>query len=243
MVSGDHDPAAGQPLRIEAHVDAAAVARRAAAWIAEVARQAIRDRGRFVVALSGGHSPGETLRLLATEVVDWRNVHIVQVDERVAPGGSPDRNLTQLRDALLARVPIPAGQVYPMPVDAPNLAAAAEGYGRLLVGLAGSPPVLDLVHLGLGVDGHTASLVPGDAALDVTGAEVAVTARYNGWRRMTLTFPLINRARHILWLAAGAEKSAVVARLVRADPSIPASRINRASALLLVDQAAAAGLV
>jgi 6-phosphogluconolactonase len=236
MVSGGHDTAAGQPLRVEACADAAAAARRAAAWIAEVARQAIEDRGRFVVALSGGHGPREMLRLLATEAIDWRSVHVVQVDERVAPSGSSDRNLTQLEDALLARVPIPPGQVYPMLVDAPDLAAAADDYARLLVGLAGAPPVLDLVQLGLGVDGHTASLLPGDAALDVTGADVAITGRYRGWRRMTLTFPIINRARNILWLAAGAEKSTVVARLVRADPSIPASRVNRASALLLVDQ-------
>ncbi len=242
MVAGDHDSAAGQPLRLEVHADAAAVARRAATWIGEVARRAITDRGRFVVALSGGQGPREMLPLLAGETIDWRNVHVVQVDERVAPGGSPDRNLTQLHDALFAHVPIPASQVHPMPVEAPDLAAAADHYARLLGWLAGAPPVLDLVQLGLGVDGHTASLLPGDAALGVTGTDVAVTARYQGWRRMTLTLPIINRARHVLWLAPGQEKSAMVARLVRADPTIPASRVNRASALLLVDQAAAAGL-
>jgi 6-phosphogluconolactonase len=218
--------------------DADAVARRAATLIAELARQAIEARGRFVVALSGGGTPQAMLRRLAAEAIDWRKVHVLQVDERAAPLGSPERNLTQLHRALLDHVSIPATQVYPMPVDAADLALAARAYARLLVGVAGAPPVLDLVHLGLGADGHTASLVPGDAALKVTDADVAVTARYKGWRRMTLTFPIINRARNILWLATGAEKSAVVARLLQADDSIPASSINRTAALLLVDQAA-----
>jgi 6-phosphogluconolactonase len=180
------------------------------------------------------------LHFLATEAIDWQKVHVVQVDERVAPAGSPNRNLTQLREALLAHVSIPTGQVYPMPVEAADLATAADGYGQLLIRLAGSPPVLDLVQLGLGVDGHTASLVPGDAAVEVSDADMAVTANYKGWRRMTLTFPIINRARRILWLVTGAEKSAVVARLAVGDDSLVASRISRASALVIIDQAAAA---
>jgi 6-phosphogluconolactonase/glucosamine-6-phosphate isomerase/deaminase len=158
----------------------------------------------------------------------------------VAPFGSPDRNLTQLREALLARVSIPASQVYPMPVEAADIATAAEGYGQLLARLAGSPPVLDLVQLGLGADGHTASLVPGDAAVEVGDADVAATTIYTGWRRMTLTFPIINRARQILWLVTGAGKSAVVARLVLGDDSLLASRVRRALALVMVDQAATA---
>jgi 6-phosphogluconolactonase len=229
-------------LPMEVHPDASAVARRAATWIADVARQSIQERGRFVVALSGGNTPLQMLRFLATETIEWQNVYVVQVDERVAPDGSPDRNLTQLREALLARVPIPAGQLYPMPVEADDLAAAAKGHGQLLARLAGLPPVLDLVQLGLGADGHTASLVPGDAAVETHDADVAVTASYKGWRRMTLTFPIINRARRILWLVTGAEKSAVVARLVLGDDSLLASRIKRASALAMVDQAAAANI-
>jgi 6-phosphogluconolactonase len=229
-------------LTIEIHADAAAASRRGAAWITEIAKLAVEQRGRFLLALSGGSTPQRMLGSLAAEAIDWHNVHVVQVDERVAAMGSPERNLTQLRDALLARVPIPAGQVYPMPVESPDLVAAAESYGRLLNRLAGSPPVLDLIQLGLGADGHTASLVPGDAALEVSRADVAVTAAYNGRRRMTLTFPIINRARRILWLVTGADKAEVVARLVLGDPSLPASRISREPALLLVDHAAAAHL-
>ncbi len=239
MTPGDKKIA---PLKIEVHADAAAVSRRAAAWIAEAARQAIGQRDRFVLALSGGRTPRQMLRILAAEAIDWRKVHVIQADERVAPMGSPDRNLTHLQDALLVHVPIPAAQVYAMPVEDPDLAAAAGRYGRLLAGVAGAPPVLDLVQLGLGTDGHTASLVPGDAALEVGGADVAVTANYGGQRRMTLTFPIINRARRILWLVTGEDKAEAVARLVQGDLSLPASRIKREPALLLADRAAAARL-
>lgn len=120
--------------------------------------------------------------------------------------------------------------------------AATGGHARLLARLAGAPPLLDLVQLGLGADGHTASLVPGDPVLDVSEADVAVTAGYQGWRRMTLTLPIINRARCILWLVTGEQKADVLARMVRGDPSLPASRIRQASALLLADQSAAAHL-
>lgn len=229
-------------LRTEVHADPDAVARRAAAWIAETTRQAIGQRDRCVLALSGGTTPLPMLRVLATTPIDWRKVEVIQVDERVAPGASPDRNLAQLRAALLARIPLPESQIHPMPVEETDLGLAAQDYGRLLVSLAGAPPRLDLVVLGLGADGHTASLVPGDAALDIRDADVAVTAPYQGRRRMTLTFPVINRARHILWLVTGADKAEMLARLVQADPALPASRVRRASALLLADRAAAAHL-
>jgi 6-phosphogluconolactonase len=218
--------------------DAGAAARRAAAFVAEQARAAIAERGRFVVAFSGGNTPGEMLHLLAKEDVDWAKVFVAQVDERIAPIGSRHRNLTQLRTMLVEEVPIPPAQVLCMPVERADIAVAAQEYGQRLGEVAGVPPVLDLVQLGLGPDGHTASLVPDDPALEVTDADVAITASYMGWPRMTLTFPAINRARSILWLVTGAEKSAVVARLLNADDSIPAGRINRASALLVVDQAA-----
>lgn len=229
-------------LRTEVHADPEAVARRAAAWIAGTTRQAIGQRDRCVLALSGGTTPLPMLRVLATTPMDWRKVEVVQVDERVAPGASPDRNLAQLRAALLARIPVPECQIHPMPVEETDLGWAAQDYGRLLVSLAGAPPRLDIVVLGLGADGHTASLVPGDAALDIRDADVAVTGLYQGRRRMTLTFPAINRARHILWLVTGADKAEILARLVQGDPALPASRVRRASALLLADRAAAARL-
>lgn len=230
------------PLRIELHADSSAAARRAAACIADAARQAIEERGRFLLALSGGRTPQPMLGFLAAAAIDWRKVDVVQVDERIAPVGDPERNLTQLQDLLFARVPLPAEQIHAMPVEEVDLDTAAERYGQLLRRLAGSPPRLDLVHLGLGADGHTASLVPGDSTLDVRDADVAVTAPYKAWRRMTLTFPIINGARRILWLVTGEEKAEAVARLARGDPSLPASRVNRESSLLLADPAAAAGL-
>lgn len=231
-----------QGLNIEVQDDAAAVAHRAAAWIAAVGRDAIAQRGRFVLALSGGRTPWQTLHILAEETIDWDRIHVVQVDERVAPAGSPERNYTHLRESLLARVPLPPAQVHAMPVEDVDLAAAAERYARVLESIAGSPPVLDLVQLGLGTDGHTASLVPGDAALDIDNAEVAITAPYQGRHRMTLTFPAINRARRILWLVPGADKAEMVARLERRDPALPASRVRARGALLLADRAAAAHL-
>lgn len=227
-------------LKMEVHEDTAAVARRAASWIAQAAEDALARRNRFVLALSGGRTPLPMLRCLAQQTLDWPRIHVVQVDERVAPNDSPDRNLTQLRAALAAGVPLPAGQLYPMPVEDADLAAAARRYARLLASLAGAPPRLDLVQLGLGADGHTASLVPGDAALAVN-ADVAVTAIYQGRRRMTLTLPIINRARRVLWLVTGADKAEVLARLLGGDPSLPASGVSRASALLLADRAAAFG--
>lgn len=226
-------------MNIEVHSDAAAVSCRAAAFIAECAKQAIELRNRFVLAISGGTTPRQMLAILAEETIDWRKVHLVQVDERVAPLNNPARNLKQLRDTLLVHISIPDEQVERMPVEDADLAAAAERYGQRLVRLTGSPALLDLVQLGLGADGHTASLVPGDRALEISLADVAVTTTYNGWRRMTLTLPMINRARRILWLVTGADKAEAVARLVQGDPSLLASRINREPALLLVDRAAA----
>jgi 6-phosphogluconolactonase len=226
-------------MKIEVLADANAVAKRAAAIIAGEARAAVNARGRFVMAVSGGHTPWVMLRDLANEEVPWKNVHVVQVDERVAPPGDPDRNLTHLRESLLEHVPLPPDQLYAMPVESPDLESAAAEYAKTLETISGSPPVLDLVHLGLGPDGHTASLVPADPVLSVVDKDVALTGVYMGRRRMTLTYPTINRARRILWLVTGSEKVPMYGRLRDADPSIPAGRVRQDVALLLADSAAA----
>lgn len=211
----------------------------AAAIIAADARAAIAERGRFVLAVSGGHTPWVMLRALAQQDVPWKDVYVLQVDERVAPSGDPARNLTHLRESLLAHAPLNPDHVQAMPVEQPDLDAAAARYAAALRKMTGSPPVLDLIHLGLGTDGHTASLVPGDPVLDVDDADVALAGPYQGRRRMTLTYPVLDRARRILWLVTGAEKGRMLAGLLRADPRIPAGRVNQARALLLADRAAA----
>jgi 6-phosphogluconolactonase len=226
-------------MKIEILADADAVARRAAAIIAAEAREAAAARGRFVMAVSGGHTPWLMLQYLAGEEVPWNSVHVVQVDERVAPVGHPDRNLTHVRESLLAHAPLRPEQVHAMPVDVPDLQAAAARYALTLQEIAGSPPVLDLVHLGLGPDGHTASLVPGDPALDVADADVAVSGVYQGRRRMTLTYPIINRSRRILWVVTGSEKVGMLVRLRDGDLSIPAGRVCRDLASVVADRAAA----
>jgi 6-phosphogluconolactonase len=227
-------------MEIEVLADADAVAQRAARTIADEARMSAATRGTFVMAVSGGRTPWVMLRALAGEDVPWERVHLVQVDERVAPAGHPDRNLTHIRESLLEHVPsLREEQVHAMPVEEPSLEAAAARYALTLQEIAGSPPILDLVHLGLGPDGHTASLVPNDPVLEVTGADVALTGIYQGRRRMTLTYPIINRARRILWLVNGSEKVDMLARLRAADPSIPAGRAHQENALAIVDRAAA----
>jgi len=220
-------------MKIEILPDAAAAAAAAATFIAAESRAAIAARGRFVAAFSGGSTPWVMLRALILEEVQWEAVEIVQVDERVAPAGSPDRNLTHILESL------GSAQIHPMPVEFPDLKAAARQYEQTIAELAGSPSVLDLIHLGLGPDGHTASLVPGDPVLDVTDADVAVTGTYQGRRRMTLTFPILNRARRLLWLVTGVEKATALGRLQAGDPSIPAGRIRQNTAIVFADGAAA----
>ena len=192
------------------------------------------------MAVSGGSTPWQMLRALAGETVPWDAVQIVQVDERVAPAGDPDRNLTHLRESLLSHAPLKPEQIHAMPVEWSDLEAGAGKYATLLGEIAGSPPVLDLVHLGLGPDGHTASLVPNDPVLEVMNADVAITGVYQGHRRMTLTYPIINRARRILWLVTGESKAGMLVRLIAGDRSIPSGRISQKQATIFADQAAAA---
>ena len=226
-------------MKVEVLKDADSVARAAAAIIADDARDAIAARGRFVLAVSGGHTPWIMLRALADENLPWANVHVFQIDERVAPAGDPDRNLTHLRESLLQHAPMRPEQIHAMPVEAADLQAAAAQYSESLRDIADVPPVLDVAHLGLGPDGHTASLVPGDPVLDVTDKDVALTGIYQGRRRMTLTYPTINRARRILWVVTGSEKVEMLRRLREGDVSIPAGRVSRDQAWLLADRAAA----
>jgi 6-phosphogluconolactonase len=227
-------------MYIEVLADPESVAQRAASIIAEEAWETIASRGRFVMAVSGGHTPWLMLRDLAAMGIPWRDVHIVQVDERVAPEGHPDRNLTHIRESLLAGAPKALEQIYPMPVGSAALESAAEYYAETLQKIAGEPPVLDLVHLGLGRDGHTASLVPDDPVLHVQDADVALSGPYQGRQRMTLTIPILNRARKILWVVTGGEKAEMCRQLIAGYRSIPAGRISRGQATVVADEAATA---
>jgi 6-phosphogluconolactonase len=217
-------------IDLEVLPDADAVARRGAHVVAGAAREAVADLGRFAFAVSGGHTPWAMFGALAEEDVPWGEVGIWQVDERVAPDGDPERNLTRLQEVL----PSARARVHPMPVTEEDLQEAAARYASTL------PASFDLVHLGIGDDGHTASLVPGDAVLEVGDRGVAITGEYRGRRRMTLTYPVLARARQVLWLVTGAGKAAVLPRLLASDPSIPAGRVAAASQLVVADEAAAA---
>ena len=223
-------------MKIAVFPDADAAAVQAARFIADQARLAVAERGRFSIAVSGGRTPWRMLRALAGEDLPWQAIEVFQTDERVAPPGDPDRNLTQLRESLGGAG---AERIHAMPVEARDLEGAAAGYAETLTRLAGRPPLLDLVHLGLGADGHAASLIPGDPALGLSDAEVALTRRYRGRRRMTLAYPILNRARRILWLIAGADKAEPLARLLDRDQAIPAARIRSGNAVVFADEAAA----
>ena len=228
-------------MQVDVLPDPDAVAASAARFIAQQAAAAIAVRGRFKLAVSGGHTPWAMLRQLAALKVDWTNVHVFQVDERVAPPGDDSRNLTHIRESLLDRVPLPAANMHAMPVEANDLAAAAARYAQTLSTIAGTPPVLDLAHLGLGPDGHTASLVPGDPVLDEDFLDVSLTQSYQGQRRMTLTYPVLNRSRCVLFVVTGAEKVEALSQLRAGDRRIPAARVTGERALVMADAAAAGG--
>lgn len=215
------------------------VARGAAEWLAARVRAVVAARGIFTMAVSGGRTPWVMLREFARHDLPWAHTHIFQVDERMAPEGHADRNWTQLLAIFEASPAAGAVHLHAMPVTSASLEESAHAYAEQLASVAGTPPVLDVVHLGLGSDGHTASLVAGDAALDDTAHDVAGTTVFQGRRRMTLTYPIINRARDVLWVVTGAEKREMVTRLLAHDRSIPAGRVEAASATLFVDSGAA----
>lgn len=237
---------------VETHATANHVAVAAAEWLGDRAHAAIAARGCFTLAVSGGRTPWAMLRSFVRLDLSWDAVHLFQVDERLAPDGHVDRNWSHISD-ILREVPATRGmRLHPMPAERAwmaaaepaatsdvSLAAAAADYAGGLRAVAGAPSVLDVVHLGLGADGHTASLVPDDPALDERSQDVAVTGVYQGRRRLTLTYPVLGRAREVLWVVTGDEKRAMVARLLARDRSIPAARVENVAATLMLDRAAA----
>lgn len=222
----------------DAAAAAAAAADQLARWIAEV----VEARGHATIALSGGQTPWQMLEYFRRQALHWNALQVFQVDERIAASGGERRNAARIEELICGKDALPAANFHAMPVEAPALEAAAERYAALLVQFAGDPPVLDVVHLGLGADGHTASLVPGDALLDAARREVGVSGPYQGLRRMSLTFAPLSRARHVLWLVTGGGKAEVLRRLAEGDRGIPAGRVARAQALVIADAAAAAEL-
>jgi 6-phosphogluconolactonase len=230
-------------VRITIDRTAADVARSAADWLRDEIEAAVAQRGRCVLALSGGRSPWEMLVALADEPLPWDRLQVVQVDERVVQADDERRNALHLAGELLVPGRLPRSAFHPMPVEQPDLDAAAAAYETQLEALAGVLPVLDIVQLGIGPDGHTASLVPNDAVLGVQDRDVAVTAApYQGTRRMTMTFPLLDRARRVFWLVTGEEKAPALAKLVAGDRSIPGGRVASVRATVFADEAAAAQL-
>jgi 6-phosphogluconolactonase len=218
--------------RLEVLDDPEAVHRRGAEVIAEAVRAAIDERGSCSLGVSGGRNPWPMFSQLEDQGLDWTKTAIFQVDERVAPPGSDQRNLTHLMESLLIGA---QGSIRPMPVNDGDLEAAADRYAESL------PDALDIAHLGIGPDGHTASLIPGDPVLEVTDRRVAVTAgEYQGVRRMTLTYPELERVRKLLWVVTGEEKVAALRKLIDQDPSTPSGALRPGGeSLILADRAAA----
>jgi 6-phosphogluconolactonase len=226
-------------MRLEVLANAELAAARAAALVARHLREALAARGTATLALSGGTTPRRMFRCLADEDLAWSGVRLFQVDERIVAAGDPRRNVALLA-RLAADVSMPSERLHAMPVECEDCAAGARAYTQTLERTAGRPPVLDVVHLGLGEDGHTASLVPGDAASIESLAEVVVTAPYRGTRRMTLTLGVLDRARHRVWLVTGRAKRTVLNRLLGGDDTLVAARVARARSVIVADRAAAA---
>jgi 6-phosphogluconolactonase len=225
-------------MRLEVTKTAAEAAGVAARLIATVLGIAIGRRTRASIALSGGNSPLPMLKALAREPLDWSAIHVYQVDERVVARGDSARNLGALDEVLVWRGPLPRRNLHPMWVDRADLSGAAGSYAEELAQVAGDPPILDVVHLGLGGDGHTASLFPGDPVLEIMDRSVGLTTVHNGYRRMTLTLPVLNRARSIVWFVTGADKAGVVVDLYAGGAPFPAGLVSRRRAILVADEAA-----
>ncbi len=211
--------------------DASATARAAATYLCGVARAAIAERGEFRVAFSGGSTPTLLFRVLAMQKLDWSRVQVWQVDERVAPDGDPVRNAVDLQTELLRPVHAAPGNIHLMDVTAADLDVAATRYAATLDGF-------DVVHLGLGDDGHTASWPPDQPAVLDVEALVTVTAPFRDHRRMTLTPRAVAVAREVLWLVCGADKQVALGRLLARDASQPAHRAFDARSVIFADRAA-----
>lgn len=214
---------------VEVREDQEQACRYAAAVLAAAIEHAIEERGRADIAVSGGSTPRRMLELLAGVELPWGELHVFQVDERIAPHGDRVRNANAIIAALGG---LPAC-LHLMPVTADDLDAAARRYAAQL------PEAFDVVHLGLGADGHTASLVPGDSVVDVRDRRVSLTAPYQGHRRMTLTRPVLDAARLRVWLVAGADKAPAVERLLAGDPDQVAARIRASASMVILDREAA----
>jgi 6-phosphogluconolactonase len=217
---------------LEVVADDRAAARHAAELTAAAGRSvAEADGGIFSLAMSGGRSPWAMLAILGElDEMPWGETELFQVDERVAAPGDEQRNLTHM---VLGLSLDHQAALRPMPVTRRDLDAAARDYESLL------PERLNLVHLGLGPDGHTASLVPGDPVLEVADRRVAITeAAYQGHRRMTLTYPALAAAEQIVWLVTGEEKRGALAKLLVGDTSIPAGRVENDNMVIVADEAA-----
>ncbi len=219
-------------IELEVAGDEKAASRRAAEVIAAAGAETVAERDRFALAMSGGRSPWAMLAILGElEEMPWEETELFQVDERVASPGSEDRNLTHM---VLGLSMDHQATLRPMPVTQRDLDAAAREYEASL------PDRFDLVHLGLGPDGHTASLVPGDPVLEETDRRVAITGTsYQGHSRMTLTYPALNDARRIVWLITGPDKREPLAKLLAGDESIPAGRVRNEEMIVVADEAAA----
>jgi 6-phosphogluconolactonase len=218
-----------------------AVAQKATTIIVKLAQERICSTGRFLFAMSGGTTPWKVLRQLADTTLMWEAIELFQVDERIAPAGDPQRNLTKINETLLNSISPRPVQVHAIPVEFASPKFVAEAYTQSLRERCGTPPILDLIHLGLGEDGHTASLLPDDPARKSL-APVTVSKQYQGLHRITMTYPTINAARQRLWIITGAHKRPMLERLYHGDSSIPAGLVERENSIILADKEAAGKL-
>jgi len=232
---------------VEILADPEALARRAADWLLAAARQ--KD-GIFAVALSGGSTPRRLYERLAAPpclaVFPWDRTHWFWGDERFVPPDDRESNYRMAHDAMLSRAPVPAANIHPIPTGGIAPEAAAAAYERALKSFYGAPvlkaeqPLFDVVLLGLGPDGHTASLFPGTAILEERQRWVGAVVGAKPEPRITLTYPVLESSRETAFLVAGAEKRTVLERLFHGDRALPAARLQPCGALrFFLDRAGA----